>query len=71
MLTNHCYISSVNSLKESSLDEGKQAADAIEKLVTTLLKLTEEIENHGDFDSQFGVGEALDQAWLILDPLNF
>ena len=41
---------------------------AIDKLTGELRLLIEEVERHGDYDSQFGIGAALDRAWAIVDP---
>lgn len=39
----------------------------IDELVSELKSLAEVIEEHGDYDPQFGVGAALDRAWAIID----
>jgi len=65
----HCYAELVSLLRQfpASDEESKKAADAIESLVAELRALIEECERHGDYDSQFGIGAALDRAWSIVD----
>lgn len=64
----HCYAELVCSLRQfpACEEESKQAADAIERLVSELRALIEEVERHDDYDSQFGIGAALDRAWAVV-----
>ena len=73
--TSHCYAKLVHRLRDTSQlrliaprRDAIEAAEAIDKLVSELRILIEEVERHGDYDPQFGIGAALDRAWAIVDP---
>ena len=74
-VASHCYADLVRRLKDTSQlrlvaqkRDAVEAADAIDKLAGELRLLIKEVERHGDHDSQFGVGAALDRAWAIVEP---
>lgn len=52
---------------KEKLAEPASKNEKLEDLIAELRALAEEIERHGDYDPQFGIGAALDRAWKIID----
>jgi hypothetical protein len=45
----------------------EKSSQAILTLLRELRSLVEEVERAGDYDSQFGIGRALDRAWSVIE----
>lgn len=71
----HCYAELVHRLRDTwqlrliaPRRDAIEAAEAIDKLASEIRILIEEVERHGDYDSQFGIGAALDRSRALVDP---